>query len=295
MPNWNDIRKQILTVESSYDKVRREYLKNMKDLTGRNVIAYYSGWLQRPGCSMASIQDSDIEGFMNAIYKMEKKEGLDLILHTPGGDVSATESIGNYLRSVFGTNIRCFVPQLAMSGGTMLAFSGECIVMGKESSIGPIDPQFGGIPAYGVIEEFENAKQALKDDPQSWPIWQTIISKYHPTFIGECVNAIQWSTDIASRWLKSGMFAHENNPKKRSEKVIKALNNHKDTRNHSRHIGIEEAAKIGLKVVSLEHDDKLQDVVLSIHHAYMCTFWSTPAIKIIENDLGGCIIINQAN
>ncbi|MBQ7178663.1 MAG: hypothetical protein IJS08_14710, partial [Victivallales bacterium] len=206
MPSWNDIQNQIMTVESAHDQIRREYLKKMAAKTGRNVIAYYSGWLQRQASDMSSIQDDDKNGFMNAIYKMDKSKGLDLLLHTPGGDVAATESIGNYLRAIFGTNIHCYVPQLAMSGGTMLACCGEYIVMGKESSIGPIDPQFNGIPAQGVVEEFEEAKFALKNDPGSWPLWQTIISKYHPTFIGECRRAIQWSTDIATKWLETGMF-----------------------------------------------------------------------------------------
>ena len=293
MPSWNDIHRQIMTVESPHDQIRHEYLRKMAVKTGRNVIAYYSGWLQRRGSDMASIQDDDKNGFMNAIYKMDKKKGLDLILHTPGGDVAATESIGNYLRAVFGTNIRCYVPQLAMSGGTMLACCGEFIVMGKESNLGPIDPQFGGIAAQGVVEEFEEAKKSLKKDPSSWPIWQTIISKYHPTFIGECKKAIQWSTDIATKWLKTGMFKDltKDQQRKTVDRIIKALNNHKDTRSHARHIHADEAAKIGLIVESLENDDELQDIVLSIHHAYMSTFWSTQAIKIIESDNGHTIAV----
>ena len=293
MPSWNDIQQQIMTVESPYDQVRRIYLAQLEKKTKRNVIAYYSDWLQKPGSDMASIQDNDKDGFMNAIYKMDKRKGLDLILHTPGGDVAATESIGNYLRSVFGTNIHCYIPQLAMSGGTMLACCSERIIMGKESSIGPIDPQFGGIPAHGVIEEFEEAKKALKEDPQSWPAWQAIISKYHPTFIGECTKAIQWSTDIASKWLITGMFHNDRNKNAKTKKVIEALNNHKNTRSHSRHIEFEEAKSIGLNIDPLEADNNLQDIVLSIHHAYMCTFWSTPAIKIIESGSGRAVIINQ--
>lgn len=292
MPNWNEIQRQINGVESPFDHVRGEYLRKLVQKTGRNVIAYYSGWLQKDSNRLATIQDNDKDGFMNAIYKMDKKKGLDLILHTPGGDVAATESLGNYLRSVFGTNIRCFVPQLAMSGGTLLSCIGKCIVMGKESSLGPIDPQFNGIPAYGVIEEFNEAKNALKNEPQTWPAWQTIISKYHPTFIGECAKAIQWSAEIATSWLTSGMFLDCKDKKAKASKVLQVLNNHASTKNHSRHITMDEAKRIGLVIEPLEADDNLQDIVLSLHHAYMCTFWRTKAIKIIENDTGGALTIN---
>lgn len=292
MPNWNEIQRQVSAMESPFDHVRREYLRKLVQKTGRNVIAYYSGWLQKGNNRLAAIQDNDKDGFMNAIYKMDKGLGLDLILHTPGGDVAATESLGNYLRSVFGTNIRCFVPQQAMSGGTLLACMGECIVMGKESSLGPIDPQYNGIPAHGVIEEFNEAKNALKTDPKSWPVWQTIISQYHPTFIGECAKAIQWSSEIASNWLISGMFRNCRDKKKKTNAVLKVLNNHASTKNHSRHIAMDEARRIGLVIKQLEDDDSLQDIVLSLHHAYMCTFWNTKAIKIIENSTGGALTIN---
>lgn len=53
-----------------------------------------------------------MNAFMNAVYQLDKDKGLDLILHTPGGDLAATESIVNYLHSVFGTDIRAIVPQL---------------------------------------------------------------------------------------------------------------------------------------------------------------------------------------
>ena len=36
----------------------------------------------------------------------------------------------------------------------------------------------------------------------------------------------------------------------------------------------------------MEDDDVLQDLVLSLHHAYMITFDSSAAVKIIENHNG---------
>ena len=77
-----------------------------------------------------------------------------------------------------------------MSAGTMIALSCKEIVMGKQSNIGPIDPQFGGMSCAGVIEEFDNALNSIKANPASVPLWQVIISKYHPTFLGDCQKAI---------------------------------------------------------------------------------------------------------
>src|SRR5439155_11818059 len=119
---------------------------------GRNIIAYYSGWLQKPHLGGepgvdVGINDADKNGFMACIHQMDRSKGLDLILHTPGGEMTATESLVDYLRAMFGTNIRALIPQLALSAGTMIACASKEIVMGKESSIGPIDPQLAGLPA----------------------------------------------------------------------------------------------------------------------------------------------------
>jgi hypothetical protein len=41
-----------------------------------------------------------------------------------------------------------------------------------------------------------------------------------------------------------------------------------------------------LRIVELESNPKLQDAVLSVHHACMLTVGNTPALKLIENHNG---------
>ena len=294
MPNWAGVLQEIQTSEGGLDRIRRKYLQKLHKKTGRNIIAYYSGWLQKPNLAGCSISDLDKNGLMNAVHGLNRAKGLDLFLHTPGGDFAATESMVHYLRQIFGTNIRCFIPQLAMSGGTMMACACKEIFMGKESNIGPIDPQFGGIPAHGVIAEFQEAIDAIKKDPSSIPIWQVIIGKYHPTFVGECRNAIVLASEIVKNWLETGMFEGDAAAAKKAAGVVNKLNNHSDTKMHARHIHAEEAKSFGLKITMLEEDDQLQDLVLTVHHAYMHTFSAAPAVKIVENHLGHAVVNNAA-
>lgn len=135
--------------------------------------------------------------------------------------------------------------------------------MGKESNIGPIDPQFSGIPAHGVIAEFQEALAAIKNDPDSIPIWQVIIGKYHPTFVGECRNAIVLASDIVKNWLATGMFEGDATATKIAAGIVAKLNNHSDTKMHARHIHAEEAKSFGLKITMLEEDNQLQERLLS--------------------------------
>lgn len=300
MPDWSEVLKEInnTQTESSLDIVRRKYLEILSKYTNRNVIAYYSAFLQRGG--NVGIDDNDKNAFMQAIVGLDKRKGLDLILHTPGGNIAATESIVDYLKSVFGNNIRVIVPQIAMSAGTMIALSSKTILMGKQSNLGPIDPQFGGISCWGVIEEFDKAVKDATTNPSSIPIWQTIISKYHPTFIGDCQKAIKWSEKMVQKWLESNMFKLDINGKEKAKNIVNVLGNHSATYNHSRHISITECQKLGIKIKPLESFKKnkiencndLQDCVLTIHHAYMQSFSCSKALKIVENHKGNAMIIS---
>ena len=100
MPSWGEVLKEIeeTKVNNPLDIVRRKYLKIMNQYTGRNVIAYYSAFLQKPG-TRNYIDDNDKNAFMQTICGLDKSKGLDLILHTPGGEIAATESIVEYLKS----------------------------------------------------------------------------------------------------------------------------------------------------------------------------------------------------
>ena len=66
------------------------------------------------------------------------------------------------------------------------------------------------------------------------------------------------------------------------------------TKSHGRHISAKACTDIGLTVEMLEEKgkEKLQDAVLSVHHACMLTLMETDALKIIENHTGVGILQN---
>ena len=102
MANFSEIQKEVSTLGSAFDVVRRKHLSQLALLTDGNIIVYYSGWLQKVGMPQLSphlsVNDSDKNGFMAAIHNLDKSKGLDLFLHTPGEDIAATESLVHYLR-----------------------------------------------------------------------------------------------------------------------------------------------------------------------------------------------------
>jgi hypothetical protein len=302
MPDWREVLGEIqqrtnqasAAAQRASDIVRGQYLKKLADYTNRNVIAYYSGWLSKPAIAGLDITDQDKNGFMMAVHGLDKKKGLDLILHTPGGSIAATQSLVDYLRKIFNLDMRAVVPQIAMSAGTMLACSCRTIIMAKHSNLGPIDPHLSGVPAYGIIEEFKRAVKEVKAHPESAAIWHAIIGQYRPTFLGQCEHAIRWSNAFVLEQLETVMFQGEPNAKKQAAAIVRKLADYSGNRTHSRHIHAEACVQMGLKVEELEKDPQLQDLVLTVHHCYMHALSNTAAFKIIENNLGAAYVNQQA-
>ena len=96
-----------------------------------NITLYFSAFLNHGKNSInTDINDKDVNALMETVKGTNKKKGLDLILHTPGGEIGATEQIISYLKSYYGDDIRAIVPQMAMSAGSMIAVSCKSILMG---------------------------------------------------------------------------------------------------------------------------------------------------------------------
>ena len=265
------------------------------------MIAYYSGWLQFSQGGDLSISDNDKNGFMETIRGLDRSKGLDLLLHTPGGDIAATESIVEYLQEMFKGDIRVIVPQLAMSAGTMIACSAKVILMGKESSLGPTDPQitiltnagYRPVPAQGILEEFERAKTECMEDPKKLPFWHLIISQYHPALIGNCQKAVEWSCELTRKWLKNSMFKDGGEEADKTvEKIVESLTSYSATKAHGRHLSASTCKSLGLNIQMMEENQALQDAILTVHHAYIHTLSATPSIKIIENQNGAAFILS---
>jgi ATP-dependent protease ClpP protease subunit len=325
MPNWSEVLQQIqqiqaqnLSLSTQYQHlagnaitlIRHTYLKQLHEKTKRNVIAYYSGFLSKPpNIGGMEINDEDKNGFMMAVHKLDRSKGLDLIIHTPGGNITSTQSIVDYLHKMFRADqnsipdIRAIVPQMAMSAGTMIACSCKEIWMGKHSNLGPIDPQLQGVPTYGVLKEFEEACKQVKKEPSKIPLWQTIIGKYHPTFLSRCENAIALSNDFVRHQLSTVMFNGQKDAKKKAAQVVKTLTHYAKNKTHDRHIHYEECQKMRLNVKAIEEalnengqkDQILQDLILTVHHCYMHTLMNTMTYKIIENHLGVGMLKNATN
>ena len=290
MPGWDEIMAEIKNTPNNIDYVRRSYLCKLSKYTNRDTIAYYSGWLENPQAHNVDINDSDMEGFMNVIKGLECNKGLDLILHTPGGSPEAAEAIVHYIRKKFNNDVRIIVPQLAMSAGIMIACSGKSIIMGKHSSLGPIDPQFNGIPCYNIKDEFQKAKEELSNTQDNIAYWSILLNRYPPAFLKTALDAIELSSLLVREWLESCMFSDDQEKDEKIEHIVQCLNEHNNSKLHGRHFSIDYCKDIGLKIEEMEENKQLQDLILSVHHSYIATLNMGNIVKIIESSNGKAYI-----
>ena len=186
MPNWSTLLTEFekqRTPEKKQAWAERRFNGLLTKIAARrdtNVIVYASGFLQKPMVPslLTSISHEDMNGLMCTVNGLDFDKGLSLILHTPGGDMAATETIIDYLRSKF-EYLETIVPMYAMSGGTMIALGSDLIVMGRQSQLGPIDAQIplwnGTVSAYSIISQFRQAKEEILKDRNTAAAWAPIL------------------------------------------------------------------------------------------------------------------------
>lgn len=109
------------------------------------------------------IDIEDSERLLRAIRMTPESMPIDLILHTPGGLVLASEQIARALLR-HEAKVTVFVPHYAMSGGTLIALGANEIVMDPNAVLGPVDPQVGQYAAVSILRVLKEKERKDIDD-----------------------------------------------------------------------------------------------------------------------------------
>ena len=299
---WNDILAEIASTnrkgrEGPHDLVRREKISNAESISNIPLIVYAAYFTNQDSVALygagLQIELEDKTGFLQALSDI--KDGpLDILIHSPGGSPTATESIVKLLRSRFDP-IRFIVPHTAKSAATMLALSGDEILLGEAAELGPIDPQLQfsvdqrmvNVPAGAAIDQFEKIihKEVSKNPGAMWK-WLPIVRQFGPSFLQECHNAINLSEQLVADWLEQYMFKDEENAEGRAKKVAKWLANHSNFNSHARPVWMDQLLQIDpeMKIRSLRDVSKdFEAAIMDVYWAIDATFGGTDAFKVIEH------------
>jgi ClpP class serine protease len=217
------IRKRML------EAARLKLMRELETERGSRVIALIHrqetmALLGFPVFRYIDIDDS--EEVLRAIKLTDDDVPVDLILHTPGGLVLASEQIAHALCR-HPAKVTVFVPHYAMSGGTLLALAADEIVMDENAVLGPVDPQLGQYPAVSILNVVEQKDVNEIDD-------ETLIL-----------------ADVARKAIvqvraRAQSILAEHMPEERAQELAQVLSEGRWT--HDYPITVEEGQKLGLPV-----------------------------------------------
>ncbi len=150
------------------DSARVSLIRKIEQMRGSRVVTLIHRqesmtFLGFPIARYIDVEDS--EQILRAIQLTSPEIPIDLILHTPGGLVLASEQIAKALCKRPG-KVTVIIPHYAMSGGTLIALAADEIMMDPNAVLGPVDPQVGSYPASSIINVLE-AKPLPEIDDQT--------------------------------------------------------------------------------------------------------------------------------
>lgn len=236
-------------------------------------IAPYAGVRVSPveerGAAIRMPEEWGIEYVLSEVEKQcaeLNKLKLYLLVNSPGGVPECCYNIAHMIQAYF-SDIKVFIPQVALSGGTLLALTGNKLVMGAASRLSPIDVQvaYGNstVSAYSMgkaLSRLEHYFSTRTVDEAAYP-YRAMADKLDPVILED------WTTSL----LEIGGYAHElleaaKYPKEKRETIIKELVLTDKT--HSYVIHRERAVSLGLNV-SRDEDDS---AILNIMRQWLGTY-----------------------
>jgi ClpP class serine protease len=148
------------------DSSRVNIIRDLERKRGSRLITLIHrqeslSFLGLPISRYINIEDS--EQVLRAIRMTPDDMPIDIILHTPGGLVLASEQIARALLR-HKAKVTVFVPHYAMSGGTLIALSADEIVMDPNAVLGPVDPQVGKYAAASILRVMKEKERKDIDD-----------------------------------------------------------------------------------------------------------------------------------
>ena len=259
-----------------------------------SYLFVYAAAIGKPIPSV-SLEQSDFYIFRDFLSDKGHLENIDVYLETPGGSGETAEEIGRFLHDKF-QSVSFVISGEAKSAGTIIALSGDEILMTESGSLGPIDAQVkigrSVVSAHDYMEWIKVKRDEAQKQGHLNPFDATMVAQISPGELGMVYHSLKFAEDLVQEWLVKYKFKNWNTTetrkepvtddikRKRAEEIAQELTNHTRWRSHGRSIKIGDLEYIGLKVTRIDDDPKLADLVYRIHTVCRLLFDTTTSFKI---------------
>jgi len=234
----------------------------------------------------AGIGHSDASRVYTALAASDPDKPNLLVLNSTGGDIAAAYLIAKLCRDYTKKSFEVAVPRQAKSAATLICCGADKIHMGSLSELGPIDPQFDGVPALALKHSVEHIAQLVSDYPQAANMFSNYLSKsLKVESLGYYERVAESATQYAIRLLASRPKVESDNPSIAHRLVY----HYKD---HGFVIDSREAIEIfGSEVVACNTTeyDAANEMIRSLDLAnWMCDSKLQRRLTYIGSVAGGC-------
>ncbi len=277
-----DLESELLKLIAEYNSLRETYL------------FVYAAAIGKP-IPTVPLEQADFYILRDLLSGQGKRNKVDVYLETPGGSGETAEEIGRFLHNNFKT-VSFVISGEAKSAGTIIALSGDEILMTETGSLGPIDAQVkigrSIVSAYDYMEWIKAKSEEAEKQGALNPFDATMIAQISPGELGSVFHSLKFAEDLVKDWLVRYKFKNwrstethkkavtDSMKKRRAEEIAKELTNHSRWRSHGRSIKIEDLESIGLKVTRIDSDPQLANVVYRIQTVCRLLFETTTSFKI---------------
>lgn len=250
-------------------------ISDIQAIRGRYLISYIANTVNQELGVNVGIESRDDLPFNEMINSVPKRiKEVDLVIVTPGGDATQVDKFVDTLRSRF-ESVSIIILNIAMSAGTILAMSGDEIVMTNSSYIGPIDPQSYNregrfVPSQSIITLISEIQRRgdEKIQKREAPDWTdlNILNRIDPKDIGAAYNASNFSVELVQNYLfkykfkfwdvhsTTGERVTDEEKMERAKDIASKLCNHSYWKSHGRGI-TRETALSELKLLITKSED----------------------------------------
>lgn len=236
----SDLEKELLSLIKKYNKKTGSYLLVYTVAMGKSIPDI-------------ALQQSDFYSICNLLEDSGISKKLDMYIETPGGRGETAEEIVRYVREKF-DEVNFVISGEAKSAGTIIALSGDNIMMTKTGSLGPIDAQVkigrSVVSAHNYMEWINSTRDKAEKNKSLNPFDATMAAQISPRELKGVVHSLKFAQDLVKDWLVKYKFKNwkqtETQKKEvshkmkeeRAEQIAQELSNHSKWKSHGRSLKI---------------------------------------------------------
>lgn len=221
--------------------------------------------------------------FRETVEELKSKDGsehLVVLLETGGGYVETVERMVLVMREHY-RKVSFVVPSHAYSAGTVLVLSGDSIYMDYYSVLGPIDPQYAGLPGAGYLAKFKELTNRINGTGPAGSRAELayLIRRFDPAKLFLIEQSIEHGSSLIAEWLPKYKFknwketATHKNPvsakmrQDRAKEIAKKLGDAERWHSHGRGITMKELRgdEVKLTIDDFGQDSELSQAIRNYH------------------------------